>query len=156
MTDPGAMLKAACDAAMVNPKLQPEKVKGKVVRTHCNEAAIAIAGAMGCQELAYRNADEQYQIMNSNATRRWKKVTGQEATIHALGGGLAFAALPSQRLGEAHGHIAAVYPVGMQASESLKKDVPLVANVGGTNGLVRVSKAFPVAKGEPDYFVWEA
>src|SRR6185312_11935366 len=145
--DPGAVLKAAADAALVNPKFQPGKGE-----THCNQAVQSIAEEMGCTELSYRMADEQYQVMAANASGRWKKVSGTDATLHALDGGLAIAALPSQRLGEAHGHVAAVYPIGMQWSGSLGHDVPMVANVGKRVGLMRSSEAFPVADGEADYF----
>jgi hypothetical protein len=149
----GEVLKAACDAVIADEDLAPKRVDGVLV-THCNEGAEKVAEKMGCTELSGYMADEQYQIMATNESGRWMKVTGSEATIHALGGGLAFAAMPSQRLGEAHGHIAAIYPAGMQYSGSLGKDVPMVANVGVQDREEKASEAFPVAKGEPDYFIW--
>ncbi len=151
--DMGEVLKAACDAVIADEDLAPKRVDGVLV-THCNEGAEKVAEKMGCTELSGYMADEQYQIMATNESGRWMKVTGSEATIHALGGGLAFAAMPSQRLGEAHGHIAAIYPAGMQYSGSLGKDVPMVANVGVQDREEKASEAFPVAKGEPDYFIW--
>ena len=155
MSDKGDVLKAACDEVIADESLQPVKdAAGKIIETHCNFGAARVAEAMGCGELSGHNADEQYQIMSSNASGRWKKVSGSEATIHALDGGLAFAALPSHRLEEAHGHIAAIYPAGMQWSGSLGQDVPMVANVGKLDAEERASQAFPVAEGEPDYFVW--
>jgi len=77
------------------------------------------------------------------------------AAAHALGGGLAFAAMSSGQLGEAHGHITAIFPAPMQFSGSLNKNVCMVANVGKQNGEEKVSQAFPVALGEPDYFLLE-
>ena len=151
--DPAAVLKAACDAVIADPDLAPKRVKGILV-THCNEGAEKVAEAMGCTELSGYMADEQYQIMSGNESGKWKKVSGSEATIYALGGVLVFAALPSQRLGEAHGHIAAVYPVGMQWSGSLGRDVPVVANVGVNDVAEKDSLAFPPADGEADYFKW--
>lgn len=149
MSDLGAMLKSACDAALANKKFQPSAGV-----THCNQAVMAISSAMGCKDLNNLMADEQYQVMATNASGRWSKVSGADATIHALGGGLAIAGLPSQYLGEAHGHVAVIYPIGMQMSGSLGHDVPMVANVGKTIGVMRSSAAFPVADGESEYFTW--
>jgi len=53
----------------------------------------------------------------------------------------------------AHGHVSVVYPAPMQRSGSWNKMVPMLANIGKTNGLMRTSQAFPV---EPDYFVLKA
>lgn len=149
MSDTGAVLKAAADAALATQAFQP----GAGV-THCNAATAFIARAMGCLELDGLMADGQCALMAANASGRWRRGTGAEATIHALGGGLAVAAMSSERLAEAHGHVAAVYPLGMQASGSLKHDVPVLANVGRTVGVMKSSSAFPVTKGEADYFLW--
>lgn len=145
-------LKAACDAVLLDPALKPSP-DGKV--THCNSAAQIVAKALGCDEFddpkgAPIMANAMHAVMKANASGKWKPADGRSATLHALDGGLAFAAIVE----EVHGHLAAIYPVGMQASGSLKKDVPMVANVGKTVGLMKVSGAFPVANGEPDYFVW--
>lgn len=149
MSDQGAVLKAACDTALANPAFQP-----KNGNTFCNFAVEQIAGALGCHELDGLMADDIYQLMASNASGRWKKVSGSDATIHALDGGLAIAGLPSQRLNEARGHVAVVAPVGMQFSGSLKHDVPVLANLGKTVGYMKSSAAFPILDGEADYFTW--
>lgn len=149
------MLKDACDQVINDKDLQPKiNSKGQITVTHCNEGAHIVAQAMGCHELGGLMADDQHALMIANVSGCWKKVTGQEATIHALSDRLAFAAMSSIQLGETHGHIAAIYPVGMQWSGSLKKDVPMVANIGKENKEEKVSQAFPVSKGEPDYFTW--
>ncbi len=142
-------LKAACDLALKDPDFQPDKGV-----THCNQAVMFVARNMGCYELNGYNADEQYQIMSTNASGHWQKVGGPDASIHALSDKLAIAALPSQALGETHGHVAACYPLGMQYSGSLKHDVPMVANVGKTVGVMKSSSAFPVADGEAEYFIY--
>ena len=149
----GELLKMACDAIIADPDLAPKRVDGVLV-THCNEGAEKVAEALGCTELSGCLANEQVEIMKNNDSGRWKEVTGSEATIHALSGGLGFAAMSSEELGEAHGHICPIYPVGMQHSGSLNKDVPMVANVGQQNAEEKVSQAFPVKKGEPHYFIW--
>lgn len=151
-----ATLKAACDEIVSDPNLQPVKdSSGKIVETHCNLGAMRVARAMGCDELDNLMADQQYEVMSDNATKRWAKVDGMTASAHALAGGLSFAAMTSEQLGETHGHIAAVYPAQMQESPSLGKEVPLVANVGKTDAEEKESAAFPVADGEPDYFIWD-
>ena len=149
MSDLAGVLQEACDDVISDPSLAPA---GGV--THCNEGAARVAEAMGCTELSGYMADEQYQIMDSNLSGCWAKVDGRTATLHALDGGLAFAAMPSHRLKEAHGHIAAIYPAAMELSGSLGVDVPMVANVGKQDREEKASAAFPVADGEPDYFTW--
>ena len=152
MSDEGAILKAACDKALANPAYQPNADGHH--ETHCNQAVMEIATELGCVDLLHFCADEQYQIMSGNASGRWTKVQGQRAALHALDGGLAIAAMPSQRIGDAHGHVAVVYPQGMEASGSLGHDVPMLANVGKNVGVMKSSAAFPVAAGEADYFIW--
>lgn len=142
-------LQAACDAALANPAFQPADGV-----THCNEAARAIAHAMGYfafdpPELL---ADDMVVILNAGGV--WAKVDGPTAAAHAVAGGLAFAAMSSGQLGEAHGHLSALYPLPMQFSGSLNKLVPMLANVGQTVGVSKESAAFPVALGEPDYFIF--
>ena len=150
MSDQGAILKSACDAALSNPKLQP--VDGI---TYCNMAVQSIAQAMGCGEFSGLMADEIYQVMKTNPSGHWETATGQEATVYALSGGLAIAAMSSHRLEEDHGHVAVVAPLGMQDSGSLGHDVPVLANVGKTVGYMKSSEAFPVSAGEAEYFMYE-
>ena len=141
-------LKAACDEVIADPALEP----GNGV-THCNEGARRVAHAMGYFGFNDESllADDMIAIMNAGGP--WSKVDGATATAHALAGGLAFAAMSSHQLDDAHGHIAALYPAPMQLSGSFSKDVPMVANVGKQDREEKVSAAFPVAFGEPDYFV---
>lgn len=145
MTD----MKALCDAALANPVFHP-----KNGTTYCNLALNSIAKGAGCDEFDGLMADEIYQLMVTNASGKWARVDGSDVSIWALSNGLAVAALPSHRLGEAHGHVCAVYPLGMQASGSLGHDVPMVANIGKTVGVMRSSQAFPPAKGEAEYFTY--
>lgn len=160
--DNGELLKDACDQVIHDPDLAPEinHVTNKVVKTHCNEAALLVAQAMGCHEFDTPMgadpmiADALVALIVQNASGRWRLTDGPAATLHALGGGLCFAAMTSVQLDEQHGHICAVYPVGMQWSGSLGKDVPMVANVGTCEAEEKASKAFPVSKGEPGYYAY--
>ncbi len=142
-------LKEACDDVIADPSLEPG---GGV--THCNEGARRVAQALGCNDFDDESllADDMCDIMAAGG--RWTRVDGQQATDHALAGGLAFAAMSSHRLGEAHGHIAAIYPAPLEYSGSLARLVPFVANVGKQDREEKVSAAFPVSKGEPDYFTY--
>lgn len=122
--------------------------------THCN-----IAIARICEHFSYefeRNsmgdlplANEMIGILQGD-TDRWRMDSGIRAADHAMKGGLAIAA----KKAEGHGHVAAVAPRAMELSGSLGFEVPIVANVGrGPSKFVKVSGAFPVAEGEPLYFL---
>ncbi len=150
-----ADLKSVLDAVLADKSLKPELVGGVLV-THCNACARKTAQAMGCDEFDDMNdtADIMYSIMALNVSGRWKKVDGPTAVCHALDNRLAFAALPSSRLHEAHGHIAPVACTRSEWSGSFNMDVPVVANAGKKMGYMPVSQAFPVAAGLPDFFVY--
>lgn len=162
MTDLGQILEDACNSVINNPNLIPIKdlETGAIVKTFCNLGALEVAQAMSCHEFDTidlsnpMTADELVWMMRSNLSGKWKKVTGSQAAIHALSGGLAFAGMTSGELGEAHGHIAAIYPASMQHSGSLARDVPMVANVGTCLREEKSSDAFPVSRGEAEYFAW--
>jgi len=150
MTD----IKDVCDAALNDPSFKPKKGT-----TYCNLAVDWIADQMGCTEFDGLMADEIYQTMLTNKSGKWAKVDASDATIWALSNGLAIAGLPSQRLGEAHGHVCVIYAVSMEPSSSLGHDVPMVANVGKSVGVMRSSQAFPVEDPsgkslEADYFTY--
>lgn len=150
-----AILKAACDAIIADSTLQPKKdAQGKILETFCNVGAQRVANAMGCRELDRQMADGMYSVMALNASKKWNQVLGSAASLWAQSGGLAFAAMTSLQLKEAHGHIAAIYPAPMEFSGSMGHPVPLVANVGKTNAKEKESMAFPVLFGEPEYFTW--
>lgn len=157
MSDQGQVLLDLCNGVIRNPALAPEldPITEKVLVTHCNQGAFFVATGMGCNEFtADMNADQMILQMRGNLTGRWKKVNGSEATIHALGGGLGFACMTSDELDEDHGHIATIFPIGQGYSGSLKKDVPFCANVGVSQAEEKVTQAFPVSKGEPEYWIF--
>lgn len=53
-----------------------------------------------------------------------------------------------------HGHGATIYPMEKMGVSGKWGNVPYVANIGKSNGIMKVSDAFPVNNTEPDYFVW--
>lgn len=156
MTD----LKTLLDGIVINKAFAPEfDTKGKLLATHCNGALRAAAHGMGCNEFDDLNLlmDDMIAIARKNASGRWSIVDGARAAIHALDGKFGFGGKTSAELNDKHGHGATIYPLGMQRSGSLGKDVPMCANLGGdpkTCGVVKISQAFPVSKGEPAYFIW--
>ena len=133
------------------PELQP--VNGK---TYCNVAARRVAEFFGCENFSDPDllADDMVHAMIISGD--WTFTTfGEIAAKWAQIGGLAFAGMTSDELVEEHGHIAPVFPAPCELSPSLGHPVPFVANVGAKNGIMRVSEAFPVDKGEPEYFLWK-
>lgn len=117
--------------------------------TKCNIGTRQIAEEMGCFIFKPNHlANDMYDIMA--ASPEFTKDTGERAVEHAKNGGLAIAA----KKYKIKGHVAVVFPGPMVYSGSWKKSVPLVANVGVSNGIMATSLAFPVKDGEPDYFLW--
>jgi hypothetical protein len=143
-------LKAVCDAALSNPLYHPANGI-----TYCNWAVDSIAQQFCCHEFDGLDADEIYQVMASNASGKWTKSDGSDAAIWALSNGLAIAGMPSQRMGQDHGHVAVLYPLGMQYSPSLNRDVPMLCNIGKSVGIMKSSEAFPIADGEAEYFMFQ-
>lgn len=146
-----ASLKAFLQDLTQRPKLQPENGV-----THCNQGARETAQVCGCHEFDDMSllADDMVQMMSLNISNKWEPCDGSTAANRAMIGGLVFAAMTSKELGEEHGHITAIFPSAMQFSGSLGHDVPLCANVGKRNGVMKVSEAFPVSKGEPKYWTY--
>ena len=150
MNDKGQALAEFLNALVKRSDLQP-KPDGT---TFCNIASQFVAQFFGCKDFNDSIlAEAMIEFMEANPDR-WKAVDGEPAASFALAGCLVFAAMTAEDLGEAHAHIAAVYPAQTQFSGSLRKTVPMLANCGKTNGIMRASQAFPVAKGEPKYYSW--
>lgn len=151
------MLKLSCDTVLANQNFKPEMVKGKLV-TKCNLGARAIIAAMGCHYFEKESpepmlADTMHKMMASDQNN-WKLVDGAGAALAALDGHVVIASMPSWVLRAAHGHVAVVYPASRQRSGSLRKDVPMLANIGKDVGVMKSSACFPVSLGEPDYFCY--
>lgn len=142
-------IKDVLDQALANPDFKPYQGV-----THCNEAIQFIAKEFGCDEFTGMLADDIYETIVTNKSKKWDKVDSADASIWALSNGLAVAALPSYRLGEAHGHIVAVAPLPQEYSNTFRTEVPMVANLGKSVGYMRTSEAFPVYKGMPDFFTY--
>lgn len=130
------MLRQLCEAVLDDDRYQP---KNGV--THCNQAVAQIAYGMGHGGLTGLLANSIITLMGIH----WREVDGAEAARLAAQDVLVVAGQKEQP----HGHVAVVFPDPMQKSGSWGKDVPMLANVGKINGVMRASQAF---KTEPTYF----
>ena len=130
--------------------LQAKELPNGELETYCNLALLRVAVAFGCKDFAsVPNANTMCDLMQFAID--WTPGTGEQAQAWADKGMLAVAC----KKAEGHGHVAAVCPAdSMYFSPSLKKNVPWLANVGKTNGILPASRCFPVAEGEPSYFLW--
>lgn len=140
-------LKHNLDSIRVMADLQP--IDGK---TFCNLAlkrTFELCGHPG----VFQPNEMANAIANQLETdKRFRAMGSREAWNASNDGHLVVAAHKYN----AHGHVAMVYPSEeMQFSSSWQKDVPLVSNVGQTVGVMKVSKAFPVSLGEPEYYLFE-
>ena len=131
-----------CEEIVADPQLRPRKV-GEIITTYCNVAVRRIAVEMGYTGFA---SSMTANDMIAHMRQHWLRTTAEDARTQACAGKLAIAA----QTGTQHGHVAVIYPDVMGYSESWKKLVPMIANVGKTNGILRTSQAFMT---EPDYYV---
>lgn len=142
------LLRAECNKVLSDNTLVTQDITGDgKPETFCNWAAQRISMAMGCWDFRHQidTAARMVEIMKE----KWRLLDSPKAAHYrALHGG-------ELVIAGAGNHVAVIYPAPMQLSPSLGVWVPMVANVGKTNGLMRVSSAFPVAKGLPDFFVWQ-
>lgn len=139
-------LQRICESVVKDPKLL-----GVGPITHCNEAVYRICRQFSGYEGFYDNkrqdiimANEMFDLMDAGGD--WSKCDGKWANEFACSGGLAIAAQKE----DGHGHVAVVAPMLMEKSPSWNKLVPVLANVGRTNGFLPASKCFKL---EPTYFV---
>lgn len=150
-----AALDSLCTDLVTDPLLASRDVTGDgKAETFCNRAVQRAACAFGCRDFG---AEGDPVLANEMVLRLqgglpgWRQDTAERAAGHAMRGGLAIAA----KAYAVHGHVAVVAPEPCQESGSWGKFVPMVANVGKPpNGIKKTSAAFPVADGEPDYFLY--
>lgn len=131
-------LKAVCDSVVADPSLAPHDGK-----TFCNVASRKIAEGMGYFGITSNMLANDLILFLASAPG-WAEGTLASAHAYALNGGLAFIALSEAP----HGHIAAVYPAPMQESGTWGGPVPMLANVGRTIGVMKLSAVFKVADKE--------
>lgn len=135
------MLRMICESVLSDDKLKPQTLNG-ITTTYCNVAVQRIALGMSCDKF---NAKMDANAMVALMKNSWRQVDGKLAYEMAMDDKLVIAGVAEAR----HGHVAVVFPEKMQYSGSWKKDVPMVANVGKHNGVMRTSQAFNI---EPTYY----
>lgn len=132
--------------------LEMGEFKPREGKTYCNLAIRKIVVLLGL-DLFYDEdkkrvmlANEMFDYIHSAKSQFGRVDTGEDAAKLATSGILVVAA---QKMG-GHGHIAAVYPgKSMENSASWGKLVPMLANIGKKNGVMRASLCF---KDEPEYW----
>lgn len=141
-----SVLKATCDQVVVDPNLK-QKPDGT---TFCNVATRRIAEAVGFSGITDKMlANEIITFLAKNPS--WREVAMDLAQAFAVGGGFAVVAMSDAP----HGHIATLYPAPAAESGSWGQKVPIIANVGKANGIMRLSGAFRAAdKAKLRYFVY--
>lgn len=146
-----ATLEALCQELVSAPDLVSRDITGdQEPETFCNRAVQRAAERYGCVLFAGLTAN-MITARLAAGLPGWRRVTGIQASLHALAGGLAIAAKQYPR----NGHVAVVAPRPVAWSGSWGRSVPYVANVGRPpNAVKKVSEAFLVASGEPDYFIF--
>lgn len=134
-----------------DPALEPETKTGPdgrpvVVKTHCNQAlSKMLVAAGGYGKFDGMLADDIYLYVKDPSHEWVQCSTPQEATDHAL-----------DRLSIAcqydtpHGHVAKVLPKMTVYSNKWGCSVPLLCNVGKSNGIVGANWAFATM---PDFFM---
>lgn len=118
--------------------------------TYCNLAFISVAAEFGCYDFDNTMLANRIIDIIEQSNSWFREFRGDLAAKYANRGyfGVACKHYPI------HGHIAVIAPMDMEYSGSLKKNVPIVANVGKTNGYMRISLAFPPEGGEPEYYFY--
>lgn len=119
--------------------------------TFCNMAVRKILEGVGI-DLFFSDelnrvmlANEMIDYMEASRSKFAKLEDGTDAASEASQGIIVIAC----EKGSSHGHVSVVCPIGMEQSWSWGKLVPMLANVGKKNGILRASQCF---QEEPTYY----
>ena len=82
----------------------------------------------------------------------WLICESKQAVDFVLRGGLGVSFM--EFAPDPHDHVALIYPAKMEASGSLGREVPMVANIGKKNAIMKSTGAYPVARGECRYAIF--
>jgi len=139
-------LKSVCDIVVKAPEFVRNGEE-----TYCNLAVRKILGGIGL-DLFYHEAkkramlaNEMIDYMEGQRAKFAKLDDGTDAFLEAKQGIVVIAC----ERGSSHGHVAVVCPDPMALSGSWGKMVPMLANVGKKNGVMRASLCF---QEEPTYY----
>lgn len=140
-----AQLRQLCMEAVNNPAWVPANG-----RTYCNRATNFIAQGMGHFFPFDAMANDMVSSMASSPEWRQEHDLARIPGL-AMRGTLVVFGLQEQP----HGHVCVAYPGPPQMSGSWGREVPMAANVGRKNGIMRLSEAFKKDQ-PPRAFVLEA
>lgn len=143
------------DIVMNAKALQPREVDGETV-TYCNEATRRICVEFGYNKFPVDKNGWSSKMMNAmidqiESDRAWVKEPMDAGVRYAFAGGLALLV----KKYSVHGHGASICPEPMGLSGSLSAaagqavQVPVVANVGRTNGRMLATAAFTCVRKDP-------
>lgn len=150
------LLKAVQDKVWADPSLKADTWPDGSPRTHCNQAALAVANGMGCHDFDAPVGGEPYtadqlfyffQRTNGNGGPHFLEKNMEDVQDLANAGSLVFAIVPSWTLLEKHGHIVSITPGITVHSPLLGKDVPVCLNVSTaplSARMVGLNFAFPM------------
>lgn len=139
-------LKKICDLVVNASEFKPS---GGV--TKCNLAVRKILEGMGI-DLFFDKKSKRVLLANEMITfigdhpAMFARYSDTDSAIADARGG--YVIMACQR-GQFHGHVAILYPKGSEHSASWGKMVPMLANVGKENKVMRASECF---RTEPDYY----
>jgi hypothetical protein len=142
--DNAAKLKALCDHVVKHPDFDSKNIDDDPeLETFCNLAVAHVSKGMGIQGLAGILANEIMRRLNAGEIVARQEKDTERVARHAMRGGFAIAGMTGKP-----GHVATIYPAACEKSPSLGIPVPICAHVGqkGSNGVKRVSSAFPVSR----------
>jgi hypothetical protein len=160
-------LKRILDQAVANPNFKSTKNPDGTWKTFCNISLYWIFEQLGWKTILPRTGMNEPLLANDligylRKSGGWKIGTGIEAHQRANAGRPVIAG----EIHPTHGHVTHIYPAtDMGFSTTLNKKVPFCANVGSVphrpedegkdlNAVEEISRAFPVAQGEPTYFLY--
>ena len=162
MKDP-VLLAATQDTVWNYPVYKADKWPDGTPRTHCNQAALAVANGVGCKEIdppeggELFTADQLYFILQ-RASVNFSQIEIEYCQDYANQGTLIFAISPSWLLGESHGHIVSITPGKTVLSEVMRGPVPVCMNISTaafSSRLIGINWAFPLKKSVPHFFAWK-
>jgi hypothetical protein len=130
----------AQDDARNNPEFQ----RGPDGTTHCNQATLDVAEAVGAPTGPLVDSDGNALLANQQArnlanSSEYAEVTPDRAQQVANDGGLVIAAYDNPN---GHGHVATVRPESVPGDDPLGRSGPLLNDIGANDRIDRQSAAF--------------
>jgi len=146
-------LKAVMDSVRLDAALVPKREQSGVLTTYCNLNAYRVVQALGLN-LFYNYPQDRPMLANEMVdimVRRPQAFSRFKDHIIAFELTNTGILIMAASKGEAHGHIAPLYPsAGMETSGKWLTQVPRCSNVGVRNDVMGVNYAFA---DPPDYFI---